>query len=59
MIVILTHGKKGVIFGTDGEVDIEDLVQPLKFCKGLAGKPKLIFIQASELVWLFNCSKYL
>jgi hypothetical protein len=46
-VAVLTHGEdKGLIYGTDGSITVDNLVQPLKGCKGLAGKPKLFFIQA-------------
>jgi hypothetical protein len=43
---ILSHGEDGIIYGTDQSVDIEHLIQPFKFNRSLAGKPKLFFIQA-------------
>ncbi|NXP08934.1 CASP8 protein, partial [Thinocorus orbignyianus] len=48
---ILSHGKKGVIYGVDGqEVPIQDLT--LSFtgqnCHSLTGKPKVFFIQACQ-----------
>jgi hypothetical protein len=47
MLVILTHEEeKGILSGTDEGITIEELVKPLKACRSLAGKPKLIFIQA-------------
>lgn len=52
---ILTHGEDGVIYGTDRQVEIDNITQPFKGdkCKSLIGKPKLFFIQAcrgSELM---------
>ncbi|XP_041364768.1 caspase-3-like [Gigantopelta aegis] len=46
--VILSHGEEGTVYGTDGPVEIKDLVEPFKGhnCPSLAGKPKLFFIQA-------------
>jgi caspase 7 len=47
--VILSHGEKGVIWGTDERsVATEDLYEPFKGdnCPTLAGKPKIFFIQA-------------
>uniref|UniRef100_A0A3Q2VYI7 Caspase-3 n=1 Tax=Haplochromis burtoni TaxID=8153 RepID=A0A3Q2VYI7_HAPBU len=46
--VMLSHGDKGVIYGTDGCEKFDTLVQCFKgkHCKGLVGKPKLFFIQA-------------
>ncbi|XP_054647218.1 caspase-3-like [Dunckerocampus dactyliophorus] len=46
--VLLSHGDEGVIFGTDGFEQLENLTKPFKGhrCKTLVGKPKLFFIQA-------------
>lgn len=46
--VILSHGELGYVFGSDGQVEIEDILQHFKGsnCPSLAGKPKLFFIQA-------------
>jgi len=51
-LFILTHGeKKGTIYTYDGELnlnkDIIDKILPTK-CEQLAGKPKLIFVQACQ-----------
>ncbi|KAM4697843.1 caspase-8-like [Rhinophrynus dorsalis] len=48
---ILSHGDKGVIFGTDGRsVAIQDLTCCFTSskCPSLAGKPKVFFIQACQ-----------
>eukprot|EP00794_Sanderia_malayensis_P016964 gene16964-18673_t len=44
---ILTHGSEGVLYGTDGTVEIRDLTA---YCRGqnLAGKPKLFIFQACQ-----------
>ncbi|EDV23240.1 uncharacterized protein TRIADDRAFT_16140, partial [Trichoplax adhaerens] len=46
--VLLSHGEQGKIFGTDTDVDIEELLGLFRGnrCASLAGKPKLFFIQA-------------
>uniref|UniRef100_A0A0L8HRK9 Caspase family p20 domain-containing protein n=2 Tax=Octopus bimaculoides TaxID=37653 RepID=A0A0L8HRK9_OCTBM len=47
--VILTHGEDdSQIYGTDGKVNLNDLVEMLlpDKCPGLIGKPKLFFVQA-------------
>lgn len=48
VIVILSHGDEGVIYGTNGTTKIESLTYHFKgdVCPTLAGKPKLFFIQA-------------
>ncbi|XP_021444674.1 caspase-8 [Oncorhynchus mykiss] len=46
---VLSHGGKGVIYGTDGEpISTNDLISPFKGtnCSTLIGKPKAFFIQA-------------
>ncbi|ERE86721.1 caspase-3 [Cricetulus griseus] len=46
--VILSHGEEGVIFGTDGPVDLKKLTTYFRgdYCRSLTGKPKLFIIQA-------------
>ena len=41
----LSHGKEGVIYGTDGFLNINNLAS-LLCTKQLAGKPKILFFQA-------------
>ncbi|NXS85887.1 CASP8 protein, partial [Erpornis zantholeuca] len=48
---ILSHGKKGIIYGVDGqEVPIRELTHSftVQNCNSLAGKPKVFFIQACQ-----------
>lgn len=48
---ILSHGNKGIIYGTDGkEVSIRELTSYFtgSSCPSLAGKPKVFFIQACQ-----------
>ncbi|XP_008627956.1 PREDICTED: caspase-8 isoform X1 [Corvus brachyrhynchos] len=48
---ILSHGKKGIIYGVDGqEVPIRELTTSftVQNCNSLAGKPKVFFIQACQ-----------
>ncbi|NXK37529.1 CASP8 protein, partial [Piprites chloris] len=48
---ILSHGKKGIIYGVDGqEVPIRELTSSftVQNCRSLAGKPKVFFIQACQ-----------
>ncbi|XP_060634628.2 caspase-3 [Anolis sagrei] len=46
--VLLSHGEDGLIYGTDGPVELKMLTSLFRGdrCKSLAGKPKLFFIQA-------------
>lgn len=47
-ICILTHGNNNVIYGADEvEITLEVLINDLKTCKTLAGKPKMLFIESS------------
>lgn len=44
--VLLSHGDNGVVYGTDRDVEIEHLIQPFKYNRSLAGKPKIFIVQA-------------
>nr|XP_058158530.1 caspase-3 isoform X3 [Dasypus novemcinctus] len=46
--VILSHGEEGIIFGTDGPIDLKKLTSFFRGdnCRSLTGKPKLFIIQA-------------
>ncbi|XP_044537144.1 caspase-3-like [Gracilinanus agilis] len=48
--VILSHGEEGVIFGTDGSVELKSLTCFFRGdkCRSLTGKPKLFIIQACQ-----------
>ena len=44
---VLSHGQEGVVYGTDGTIDIREMTS---FFHGtnLSGKPKLFFFQACQ-----------
>ncbi|CAB3992936.1 caspase 3 [Paramuricea clavata] len=44
---VLTHGKEGLIYSTDGQITIKELTAKFR-CKSLHGKPKLFFFQACQ-----------
>ncbi|EGW06745.1 Caspase-3 [Cricetulus griseus] len=46
--VILSHGDEGIIFGTNGPVDLKKLTSYFRgdYCQSLTEKPKLFVIQA-------------
>ncbi|XP_028834343.1 caspase-3a [Denticeps clupeoides] len=46
--VMLSHGDEGVLFGTDGAIELKTLTTLFRGdrCTSLVGKPKLFFIQA-------------
>ncbi|XP_037382298.1 caspase-3 [Talpa occidentalis] len=46
--VLLSHGDEGIIYGTDGPIDLKILTGYFKGenCRSLTGKPKLFIIQA-------------
>jgi caspase 7 len=46
MCVLLSHGDNDIVYGVDKEVEIERLIEPFKFNRTLAGKPKIFMIQA-------------
>jgi caspase 3 len=45
--VILSHGEEGVIYGTNGPVNLKKLTSFFRgdYCRTLTGKPKLFIIQ--------------
>lgn len=47
VIVIMTHGEKGVLWAQDKKYPVEELWEPFlgDKCKSLVGKPKLFFVQ--------------
>nr|AJP16708.1 caspase 3 [Bos grunniens] len=46
--VLLSHGEEGIIFGTNGPVNLKKLASFFRgdYCRSLTGKPKLFIIQA-------------
>lgn len=47
VVFVLTHGSdSGKVFGTEGEILISQLIEPLKNNPLLVGKPKMVFVQA-------------
>jgi len=46
LCVIMSHGEEGVVYGVDKSIELDQLIQPFKSNRTLAGKPKLFFIQA-------------
>jgi len=44
-MAVLSHGEEGLVYGTDGDIQIKKLVEPLKRCQTLFGKPKLFIVQ--------------
>ena len=46
---ILSHGERDMICGTDREISVDTLVDPLRKCTSLQGKPKLIFMQVNMI----------
>lgn len=45
-VAVLSHGDDGKLYGTDGIVDINNFIDPIKSCQSLAGKPKIFIFQA-------------
>ena len=45
---ILTHGKEGLLYGTDGTISTRDLTSVFKDATTLSGKPKMFFFQACQ-----------
>jgi hypothetical protein len=46
MCCMMSHGDNNIIYGTDQEIEIDQLMHPFKYNPTLAGKPKIFFIQA-------------
>lgn len=51
---VLSHGQEGILYGTDGTVDIKELTAFFRG-KNLAGKPKMFFFQACQGKLAFFC----
>jgi len=51
VIIVLSHGDKGIIYAKDAGFDPKILWTPFKAdqCPSLAEKPKLFFIQACQV----------
>ena len=52
VLVVMTHGNEGdELFGVDGQsFSLSELMQPIKRCHTLAGKPKICIIQVSRMI---------
>jgi len=57
-MAILSHGDDGIVFGTDKEIRIDNLIAPFKGkkCESLLGKPKLFFFQVGFKKYTFGKS---
>lgn len=46
--MLLSHGEEGIIFGTNGPLDLKKITSFFRgdCCRSLTGKPKLFIIQA-------------
>jgi len=52
-VAVLSHGDdKGILYGTDSTIAIENLIQPIKMCRSLAGKPKIFIFQVGAVLIL-------
>ena len=52
LLAILSHGDEGVIYGTDGIIQLDMLINPFKGdkCPSLIGKPKIFIIQVGYIL---------
>ena len=59
-LIILSHGDEEGVYGTDGVISLDQLIEPIKGrrCRDLIGKPKLVFIQVTILDYLFHAVQY-
>ena len=48
-VVVTTHGRENILYGKDKQYETHRLWEPFTAdkCRGLAGKPKLFFVQVS------------
>ena len=46
-VAILSHGEEGVIYSTDGKMDLKSISDPFRG-PNLAGKPKIFIFQACQ-----------
>jgi len=42
----MSHGDEGIVYGVDKPIEIDQLIQPFKQNRTLAGKPKIFIVQA-------------
>ena len=56
VLIILSHGDEDGVYGIDGVIDPDRLIEPIKGnkCPDLVGKPKLIFIQVITTDFHYN-----
>ena len=49
---ILSHGDSGIVYGTDGIIQLDMLINPFKGqrCRTLLGKPKVFIIQVGQQI---------
>jgi caspase 7 len=54
-LAIFSHGEDGIIYGTDGKINLTDLTAPFRGDKSttLAGKPKIFVIQVRFLGFFY------
>jgi len=45
-VAVLSHGDNDVIYGVDTIISIDNFIAPIKFCRSLVGKPKIVIFQA-------------
>ena len=48
-VAVLSHGDNGILYGVDTTIAIENLIQPIKMCRSLAGKPKIFIFQVGAV----------
>ncbi|XP_067055300.1 caspase-3-like isoform X1 [Acropora muricata] len=48
IFAVLSHGREGVVYGTDDIIPIRDITSSFTQCRSLAGKPKIFFFQACQ-----------
>jgi len=61
VLAVLTHGDVGdEFFGVDGKsFSLGKLMEPIKRCRTLAGKPKICIVQVTNLyLWLFKVTNH-
>ena len=51
-LAVLSHGNEGVVYGTDGKLQVQTLTESVLKVSELVGKPKLFFIEVGYIIFI-------